>query len=157
MDFLVELPTGLVLNFSIVLVALDHLAFSLADDVLEDLLQQQLFIFGSLFHWTAFRLRSLGRRFVVLLSRLVCVEEVQQFGEGLDVDGLEESIVVVFELFLSFLDEGLVGAAEQLPRREHRQFVFVLGLFAVDMQVTHVAKPFLEGPVLVLLGLVDLS
>jgi hypothetical protein len=56
----------------------------------------------------------LGDLFVGLIS----VEEMQQFREVFNIDGLEESVVIVLQFFLPLLYESFIGGPEQFPGGE---------------------------------------
>lgn len=114
LKLLIEFSSSLVFYFCVVLIAFDHFSFGFAYNFLEDLLQHLLFVLFFRFDWTcvALDLWRFGYLLVNFFDWLIGVEEIQQFGEFFKIDCFEEGVIVVFELFFSFLDEGFVSAAE---------------------------------------------
>lgn len=114
LKLLIEFSSSLVFYFCVVLIAFDHFRFGFAYNFLEDLLQHLLFVLFFRFDWTCVTLDlwRFGYLLVNFFDWLIGVEEIQQFGEFLKIDCFEEGVIVVFELFFSFLDEGFVSAAE---------------------------------------------
>lgn len=118
LELLVELPPCLVFNVSVILVALHHLPLGPANNLLEHLLQQHLLVLFLELGRTALYFRRLRSLLGDLFVGLISVEEMQQFREVFNIDGLEESVVIVLQFFLPLLYESFIGGPEQFPGGE---------------------------------------
>ncbi len=106
----VELTTSFILDVVIELIALHHFLLILYYNLLENPLDVFLLLFSFVR-----RVFSVCWSFVALRLRLdwlISVEEGKHFRHVIDIYCSEEGAIVVFELFLSFLDELFTGVPE---------------------------------------------